>query len=73
MNIGCLPELIKQGTAIMSEVYCEALKKELCGAFFITMRIHIKLLALKHCCSRSLTTLFTALISLQMTTVCLPT
>jgi hypothetical protein len=80
-------KFMQHGTTITPEVYCGTLKK-LCRAVenkrhemlvcsSMTMRIHIQLLALEHCWSISagscLTTLLTALISLQVTTTCLPT
>jgi hypothetical protein len=66
-------EFIQQGTTTVSEVYYETLKKTANGP----MCVCIQLLALEHCWSIStgncLTTLLTALISLQVTFTCLPT
>jgi hypothetical protein len=75
-------EFMQHETTLTSEVYCKKRKK--LGRIIqnkgrgmlisMTMRIHIQLLALKHCWRIStgscLTTRLTALISLQATTTC---
>jgi hypothetical protein len=77
--------IMQQQTTIMSEVYCETLKKNCIGPLrtkgvecsSMIVRVCIQLLTLEYCRSIStgscLTIFLTALISLQVTTTCLPT